>query len=109
MEFQISGKAKRSLMIVAVLGLVLFLVGVFTDNTIYLKSRIISNFLIDGLFFLFISLGALFFLALQYATETGWSVVIKRILEGISSYVIVGVVTVGLIFLYLTFTDGGLY
>ncbi len=107
MEFQISGKAKRSLITVAVIGLVLFLVGVFTDHTEYLKSRIISNFLIDGLFFLFIALGALFFLALQYATETGWSVAIKRILEGVSSYVIVGVAVVGIVFLYLTFTDGG--
>ena len=108
MEFQISGKAKKSLITIGVIGLVLFLVGIFTNSQPeYLKSRIISNFLIDTLFFLFISLGALFFMALQYATETGWSVAIKRLLEGISSYVIVGIITVAAVFLYLTLTDGG--
>jgi len=108
MEFQISGKAKKSLITIAVVGLILFLVGVFTNNEPeYLKSRIISNFLIDSLFFLFISLGALFFLALQYATETGWSVAIKRVLEGVSSYVLIGIISLTLVFLYLTFTDGG--
>jgi hypothetical protein len=107
MEFQISAKAKKSLITIGVVGLVLFLVGVFTNHQPeYLKSRIVSNFLIDALFFLFISLGALFFMALQYATETGWSVAIKRVLEGISSYVIVGAITLGLVFLYITFTDG---
>ena len=86
MEFQISAKAKRSIISIGVIGLVLFLVGVFTDHQPeYLKSKIVSNFLIDALFFFFISLGALFFMALQYATETGWSVAIKRVLEGISS------------------------
>lgn len=109
MEFKISGKAKKSLIAIAAIGLVLFLVGVFTNGEAqseYLKSRIVSNFLIDGLFFLFISLGALFFLALQYATETGWSVAIKRILESVASYVIVGAITVMIIFAYITFTDG---
>ncbi|MFD1551529.1 quinol:cytochrome C oxidoreductase [Putridiphycobacter roseus] len=108
MEFQISGKAKKSIITAAVVGLILFLVGVFTNNEPeYLKSRVISNFLIDSLFFLFISLGALFFLALQYATETGWSVAIKRVLEGVSSYVIIGAITVCAVFAYLSFTDGG--
>ncbi len=106
MEFQISAKAKKVLFGIAGLGLVLFLVGIFTDGTEYAKSRIVSNFLIDGFFFLFISLGALFFLALQYATETGWSVAVKRVIEAISSYVLVGVVIMGIIFLYVTFTDG---
>ncbi len=97
MEFQISAKAKKVLFGIAGLGLVLFLVGVFTDHTEYAKTRILSNFLIDGLFFLFISLGALFFLALQYATETGWSVAVKRVIEGVASYVLVGVSVVGII------------
>lgn len=107
MEFQISSKAKKTIFTIAGLGLVLFLIGVFTDKSDILKSRILSNFLIDGLFFFFISLGALFFLALQYATETGWSVAIKRVVEGVASYVIVGIITVLVIFAVLTFTNGG--
>ena len=108
MEFQISAKAKKTLLGIAGLGLVLFLVGVFTNSSSeYIKTRVLSNFLINGLFFLFISLGALFFLALQYATETGWSVAVKRVVEGVASYVLVGVCVVGAIFLCLTFMDGG--
>lgn len=107
MEFQISGKAKKSIITVAVVGLVLFLIGVFTNHQPeQLKARIVSNFLIDALFFFFIALGALFFMALQYATETGWSVAIKRVLEGVSSYVILGAGILGIVFLYITFTDG---
>jgi len=107
MEFQISAKAKKVLFGTAGLGLILFLIGVFTDHSEQANTRILSNFLINGLFFLFISLGALFFLALQYATETGWSVAVKRVVEGVASYVLVGVVVLAAIFLYLTFTDGG--
>ena len=107
MEFQISAKAKKVLFGTAGLGLILFLIGVFTDDSEQATTRILSNFLINGLFFFFISLGALFFLALQYATETGWSVAVKRVVEGVASYVLVGVFVLGAIFLYLTFTDGG--
>ena len=107
MEFQISAKAKKVLFGTAGLGLILFLIGVFTDHTEQANTRILSNFLINGLFFFFISLGALFFLALQYATETGWSVAVKRVVEGVASYVLVGVFVLAAIFLYLTFTDGG--
>jgi len=107
MEFQISAKAKKVLFGTAGLGLILFLIGVFTDHTEQANTRILSNFLINGLFFFFISLGALFFLALQYATETGWSVAVKRVVEGVASYVLVGIVILTAIFLYITFTDGG--
>ena len=43
MEFQISAKAKKVLFGIAGLGLVLFLVGVFTDHTEYAKTRILSK------------------------------------------------------------------
>lgn len=107
MEFQISAKAKKVLFGIAGLGLVLFIAGAVMDGTEFIKTRILSNFLINGFFFLFISLGALFFLALQYATETGWSVAIKRVVEGVASYVYVGIGVLVLLFAFLTFTDGG--
>jgi hypothetical protein len=107
MEFQISAKAKKVIFGLVGVGLALFFIGIFTDGSEQAKTRIFSNLLIDGLFFLFISLGALFFLALQYATETGWSVAIKRVIEGVASYVLIGGAIVVAIFLALTFTDGG--
>lgn len=107
MEFQISANAKKVIFGLVGVGLALFLIGIFTDDSDQVKTRLFSNLLIDGLFFLFISLGALFFLALQYATETGWSVAIKRVVEGVASYVLLGGAIVVAIFLALTFTDGG--
>jgi hypothetical protein len=108
MEYQISSKAKRTIMITVGLGLVLFIVGaIMNSDSEQIKTRLLSNFLIDGFFFFGISLGALFFLALQYATETGWFVAIKRIIEGVASYVVVGIGILIAIFLALTFMNGG--
>lgn len=70
--------------------------GAFTDSH---HARSWSNFLINAFFFFGIGLGALFFIALQYATESGWGVVTKRVLEGITAYIPVGAVLLGLVFL----------
>ncbi len=42
--------------------------------------------LVNTFFFLGISLGALFFLAVQYAAQAGWSVGIKRVLEAVAGF-----------------------
>lgn len=108
MEFQISAKAKKTIFGVIGVGLVAFIIGLIQNSgTDQFATRVLSNFLIDGFFFFAIALGALFFLALQYATETGWSVAIKRVVEGVASYVVVGIVVLFVLFLILTFTHGG--
>lgn len=108
MEFQISTKAKKTIFGVIGVGLVAFIIGIVqTSGTDQFMTRIFSNFLIDGFFFFAIALGALFFLALQYATETGWSVAVKRVVEGVASYVIVGIVVLIVLFAILTLKDGG--
>ncbi|MEX1002564.1 MAG: quinol:cytochrome C oxidoreductase [Crocinitomicaceae bacterium] len=108
MEYQISSKAKKTIIATVAIGLVLFIVGAIMDSgSEQFKTRLLSNFLIDGFFFFAIALGALFFLALQYATETGWSVAIKRIVEGVASYVMVGIGILLALFLIITFMDGG--
>ena len=78
MEFQISSKAKKTIFGAIAIGLVSLIIGIVVHSgDEQFKTRIFSNLLIDGFFFFAIALGALFFLALQYATETGWSVAIK--------------------------------
>ena len=42
--------------------------------------------LVNNIFFLGISLGALFFLAVQYAAQAGWSVGVKRVMEAIALF-----------------------
>jgi hypothetical protein len=50
---------------------------------------------INGFFFLGITLGALFFYALQFATESSWSVLVRRVYEGIfTGYMWIGAAVV---------------
>jgi hypothetical protein len=108
MEFQISAKAKKTIFGVIGVGLLALIVGIVQNSgTDQFATRLLSNFLIDGFFFFAIALGALFFLALQYATETGWSVAVKRVVEGVASYVVVGIVVLFVLFALLTATKGG--
>ncbi len=49
-----------------------------------------SNLLVNGFFFFAIALGALFFYALQYAAEVGWSAYVKRMFEAMFAYLPIG-------------------
>lgn len=48
-------------------------------------TRFSFSYLIAWAFFLSITLGALFFVTLQHVTRAGWSVVVRRLAEGLSS------------------------
>ena len=61
--------------------------------------RFWSNLLVNGFFFFGIALGALFYLALHYATESGWGVVLLRIMEGIMSAMPIGIVVLLVVFI----------
>ena len=93
MEFTFSKRAKSISMILMVIGLLSLVVGALTDPTDH-HQKTWANLLVNGFFFFGISLGALFFYALQYATETAWSVMVKRVFEGIMSYLPVGAITI---------------
>ena len=50
-------------------------------------TRIWANLLIAGYFFLMVSLCAMFWIAVQYAANAGWSAAIKRIPEAMSTFI----------------------
>lgn len=52
-----------------------------------LGNRPWANLLVNNFFFLAIGLGALFFLAVQYAAQAAWTVVVLRILEAMSQFI----------------------
>lgn len=109
MDYKISPKAKKTVLAAIVIGSLLLAIGIVVNaDSAQLKTRLLSNFLIDGFFFFAIALGALFFLALQYATETGWYVALKRVIEGVASYVVVGIAVL-LVFFLIVSLDGGGY
>lgn len=68
--------------------------------------RMSGNLLIDSFFFFAIGLGALFFLALQYATETGWYASVKRVIEAVAGFLPVGVGLLIVALLVITLQDG---
>lgn len=62
-----------------------------------MKNRPWSAMYVSALFFLLLSLGVMAFMAIQYVGQAGWSVVLLRVMEAISSYMIVGGIIVFLI------------
>ncbi len=68
------------------IGAIAIIAGFFMDHSEH-HGRWWTNVYVNGLFFTFAGLGALYFVALQYATEAAWSVMARRIYEAIMSFV----------------------
>lgn len=97
MEFIFTKKAKITFAIFMVVGIISLFFGFGADESEH-HSRFWANILINGFFFFGISLGTLFFLALQYATEASYLTVLKRVFEGITQYMWVGAIVLILFF-----------
>lgn len=107
MEFQINAKAKRLVYALIGIGLLLTILGIATGmGDHHFKTRLLTNGLINGFFFFALGLGALFFLALQYATETGWYASVKRVIEAVAGFLPYGMGFFGLVLLTITLMDG---
>lgn len=87
-------------------GAVLLTIGVISSWDEHIGQRILANGLINGFFFFALGLGALFFLTLQYATETGWYASVKRIIEAQAGFLPYGMGLLGIVLLVITFMDG---
>jgi hypothetical protein len=110
MEFKITKNANLLTIILMAVGLLFTGIGVALemghDHGHHLSQRLTGNLLINSFFFFAIGLGALFFLALQYATETGWYASIKRVIEAIAGFLPIGVALLALTLLIITLLDG---
>jgi hypothetical protein len=107
MEFQITKKAKNVTFGLIAVGLLLTVVGIATGmGDHHFKTRLLTNGLINGFFYFALGLGALFFLALQYATETGWYASVKRVIEAVAGFIPYGMGIFGIVLLTITFMDG---
>ncbi len=98
-QFTIPDKVKRWSMIFMIIGGAALLLGIASlfmggDEHAHhhAVARFWSNLLINGFFFFGIAACAIFFMAVNYAAESGWWVVIKRILEAIGSFMPYGAV-----------------
>jgi len=66
-----------------------------------------SNLLVNSFWALALGLGALFFMAVQYAAQVGWSAVILRVLEAMASFIWVPGLVILIIILTGWFHIGG--
>lgn len=66
-------------------------------------TRLYTNLIMNGYFFLLIAVCGLFFFALQYIANAGWATAILRIPQAISTLIPIGAIVVLAIF----FIDGG--
>ena len=57
-------------------------------------TRFWASILLEGLFFTFIALGASYFMALQYVAQAGWSVVVKRMYEALTTFLPYGLLAI---------------
>ncbi len=81
-QFKISTTFRIITIILICIGAVTFLLGIISDSV-----RTWANYLIVNYYFLSLSLGAAFFLALQSISQSGWSVGFKRIPEAMMAYI----------------------
>ena len=93
MEFTFSKRARTISGGLMLVGIVAALIGIMGDHSEH-HQRTWASLLVNGFFFFGISLGILFFYALQNATETAWSVLLKRVYEGMMAWLPVGAVII---------------
>ena len=65
-----------------------------------LQTRPWSATFVAAFFFMMIALGVLVFYAIQFASQSGWSPVLYRIMEGITAYLLPGSIIVFLIIIF---------
>jgi hypothetical protein len=111
MEFQVSNKAKMLTTVLMVVGVVFTALGVIMampgeGQESHLGQKFLANLLVNSFFYFAIGISALFFIALQYATETGWFVAVKRVAEAIAGFLPYGMGFLLLTFLTLSFMNG---
>ena len=108
MEFKITNKAKTLTLTLMLVGIVFTAIGIIINfDNHQILPRVLGSSLISSFFFFSIGLGALFFLALAYATETGWYATVKRLIEGIAGFLPYGIGLMVLVFIVISVTDGG--
>ena len=64
-----------------------------------LQNKPWASIYVPALFFMLISLGVLAFYAIQRASQAGWSIVLYRVMEGITGYLLIGCISVLIILL----------
>jgi len=106
MNYNFTQKNKTIAFVMMAVGLVSVIASFLTHN-----HQAWSNLLHNTFYFMAIALAGTFFLAVQYAAEVGWSVVLKRIMEAMGQFLPVSAVLMIVVFFgnYIAAHNGGHY
>jgi len=99
-KYSISKKLKTISVGFIVLGIITVTIGFFTNT-----EKTLANLLLSNYYFISIAVGATFFYAIQYITQSGWSAQFQRIPIALGAYLPLG----ALLMLLLMFGMGSLY
>jgi hypothetical protein len=84
----------RIMLAFIIVGAIVFATGLFVE-----AERTWYNYLIDFFFFTCLALGGLLFTAVQHGTSASWSVSVRRIAEGMTSFLPVAFVLLIILFI----------
>ena len=106
MNYNFTQKSKTVTLVMMALGLISVIEAFATHS-----HQAWSNLLHNTFYFMAISLAATFFLSVQYAAEVGWSVVLKRILEAMTTFLPFAAILMLVVFFgnYVAAHNGGHY
>ena len=93
-KLELSGKFKIVMIILIVIGLISVIIGFVTED----GKRAWANLLLNNYYFLSIAIGATFWLAIQYITQSGWGTAYLRVPMAMSNYFIVSAVLFAIMF-----------
>lgn len=95
-KFKFPEKLQTTFLVFMFVGFITFILGLLFFDA----KRVWFSFLTSSLYVLFLSLGAMFFLAIQYVSKAGWSVNIRRIIESLGAYIPYGCVAAFILFIF---------
>lgn len=102
--FNFTSKTKTTFMGIAGVGLLLVLVGLFTN---YEHHRFWASYLLGAFFFAAVSVLALAWITIKYAAKASWAVGFKRLSEAFAGYLPVAAISFGVLILCSFIPMGG--
>ncbi len=93
----ISSKIKNLTFGLTGIGVIALVIGFIDD-----PQRTWANYLLNSYYFLSLAIGASFFLAIQYISQSGWSAMFRRVPEAIGAFVPAGVILLSFVLIFGT-------
>jgi len=114
-KFIFSAKAKRNLLITAIAGVLLIVVGILllqsgghgheggseeSSHAFHWINRLYTNLWLNNVYFVGLAVAGVFFVAFNNASQSGWSAYIKRLPEAFGNWIpYAGILMLGLFFI----------